>query len=97
MSSFQNISSMTDFIRIGNTITDGLLVFSFIVSVHVVFFLVTLRFGKWKALTYSSFIAILIELILKMVNLAEEWMIILSLVAMAFGLFQMLATKVSYS
>lgn len=97
MTAFQNVTSMTDFIRIGNTMTDGLLAFSFVICIQVVFFLVTLRFGTWKALTYSSFIVILLEVILKMVNLVQDWMIILSVVTLAIGIFQMLATKISYS
>ncbi len=97
MSQFQNVTSMTDFIRVGNNMTDGLLVFSFVICIQVVFFLTSYRFGTWKALTYSSFIVILLEMILKMVNLVQDWMIILSLVTLAIGIFQMLATKISYS
>lgn len=94
MSNFTNITSLTGLLTSADAVVgDGLLIFSLEVSVWVVFLLATMGYGKWRALTYSSFMTGVLMLMLNIGGLAEYWHITLAGVAFAIGFFMMIVNK----
>lgn len=96
MSSFANTSSLTDYVEVANDITDGWLVFGMAVTIFTVLFLSTLAFGKWRALTYSSFVTGIVLVLMNMLGMADYWLIVLDGVAFSIGAFMMMQSKSSF-
>ena len=96
MSNFTNLTSFTQFLQLSNNMTGGILIFAFVTTVAVVLFLSTVSYGKWKALTYSTFITGILLLLLNVGGLVEYHLIIVDVVLFAIGLFKMMESKSVY-
>ena len=93
MTNFQNISNFTNFVQIANTMTSGYLIFGIVVTLFIVAFLSTLHFGKWKALTYASFLTELLIIVLNMNGLMDYMYLTLMGIIFAIGFFMMIQSK----
>ena len=93
MTRFENATSFTEFFNVANTMTDGWLAFMLAIITFVIMFLGALPFGKYKALTYSSFVTGVLLLFMNMADMIDYWVIVLDGVILAIGLFMMMHSK----
>jgi len=93
MTYFDNATNWTSYLEAANTMTDGLLVYSLMVVVFLVLFMSTLVFGKWRALTYSSFVSIVLGAFLNTAGLLDYWVLVLNGIFLVVGVFMMMQSK----
>lgn len=86
---FGNITSMTDFMVDANTVSGGVLITSVVVVVALVLFMVSLNYGRAKAMVFSSFITMILLVFLVMGGLIEYWWMVLDGVFLAIGIYFM--------
>lgn len=95
-SNFTNLTNLTQWLEVSNNLTDGYLVFGLEVTVLLVLFLSTLSFGKWKALTYSSFVTGIMVFFLNLGGLADYWHLMLLSALFIAGVFMTMQSKSTY-
>lgn len=94
MSSYQNMTNLTDFMTISNDIVGGdLLFFMLEATIWIVLFLGTFGFGKWRALSYSSLVVGIIMFGMNLAGLIPYWHLVFALCGYAIGTFMMLTNK----
>lgn len=94
---FENATSITETLTIANTLSDGLLVYSFIVTMFCVLFFSTVSFGRSRALQFSSLITGLLMLILNNMGLVPWWFLVGDMVIFGIATFMLQQKKNEYT
>lgn len=93
ISNFSNVTNYTSAFQKANTMTDGYFMFGLIVVTYACVFLYYLPNGKWKSLTYSSFIAGILGLMMNLAGMLQWYFLVIIAFGFVAGLFMMLVAK----
>lgn len=89
MSSYENITGLTDAFEVSNSLADGMIAIGVPLLLWIALFGWNVRKGRAEAITYASLATGIVLLLENIAGLVEYWVIIADLILFALGLFMM--------